>query len=652
MIHRLSAALVLGLLVVAVSPSVPAATITVDTIQDESSVNGQCSLREAVIAANTGAGGDCVGGDPGLDEITFAGGLTGTITFASGQPLIVSDDLQISGPGSGNLVLDANRLSRVFDVDQGAGDAFILTGLTVRNGNADTRGGGVWVRGATGQLQLDDVTFDANFATGDGAALAIAGPSAITVEMDSVIFSANESDALGSAFFIGPEGGTLNLTLTIDRATMDSNITGIGVAHGYVECTLSPCSVDIDLLQSLDSIGRQLEVYAVGSGQNTIEIRNSAFIGDTSRRGRGDRVDRLGILLEATDGFVRVYNSSFGNLADEAIVIDTGAAAAPAVVAHNTFSFVFGTQVVARGGEAALYANVYQNGSCLEDGGTIESLGDNVTRDLNDGCSNGSAGDIVDINLNHSALAPEITGYPTYALFPIAGSMAIDLLDDCEVPAAGAMTEPLDGDQGGTPRPQFGLSAARCDAGAVEAGPRLTVEIEGSGNGSALINPGFFETVLNESLIGYRGAGDALTVTPVPDSESVFTGFSGACTGSGVCEVTMDEPKTVTIGYSLFVPSFEVAVRIAGTGEGTITSQPAGINCGSVCEASFPEDETVSLNFSTAPGSSFVGWGGDCSGSGICQLMVDGDKSATAFFENSDVLFKSGFEADPGPGPM
>ena len=73
------------------------------------------------------------------------------------------------------------------------------------------------------------------------------------------------------------------------------------------------------------------------------------------------------------------------------------------------------------------------------------------------------------------------------------------------------------------------------------------------------------------------------------------------------------------------------AFKSRGDGSGTVTSSPAGIDCGSACSGQFQEGVTVSLNAAAAPGSAFAGWGGDCSGTGACT--VNGNVTVFARFD-------------------
>jgi hypothetical protein len=70
-----------------------------------------------------------------------------------------------------------------------------------------------------------------------------------------------------------------------------------------------------------------------------------------------------------------------------------------------------------------------------------------------------------------------------------------------------------------------------------------------------------------------------------------------------------------------------------GTGSGTVTSSPAGINCGSDCSESYNQGTSVTLTATPASGSTFTGWsGGGCSGTGTCVVIMNADIAVTAAF--------------------
>ena len=75
-----------------------------------------------------------------------------------------------------------------------------------------------------------------------------------------------------------------------------------------------------------------------------------------------------------------------------------------------------------------------------------------------------------------------------------------------------------------------------------------------------------------------------------------------------------------------------LTVSKLGTGSGTVTSNPAGINCGATCSGYFPSGTSVTLTATPAVGSTFAGWSGACTGTGTCTVTIDPAKSVTATF--------------------
>jgi hypothetical protein len=67
-------------------------------------------------------------------------------------------------------------------------------------------------------------------------------------------------------------------------------------------------------------------------------------------------------------------------------------------------------------------------------------------------------------------------------------------------------------------------------------------------------------------------------------------------------------------------------------GSGTVTSSPAGINCGTACSARFDPNTTVTLTAKPGTGSRFLGWQHGCSGKARCTITIDSAKSVTARF--------------------
>ena len=67
-------------------------------------------------------------------------------------------------------------------------------------------------------------------------------------------------------------------------------------------------------------------------------------------------------------------------------------------------------------------------------------------------------------------------------------------------------------------------------------------------------------------------------------------------------------------------------------GSGTVTSSPAGINCGTVCSAHFDPNTTVTLTAKPDKGSRFLGWQTGCSSAARCTITLNSAISVTARF--------------------
>jgi hypothetical protein len=158
----------------------------------------------------------------------------------------------------------------------------------------------------------------------------------------------------------------------------------------------------------------------------------------------------------------------------------------------------------------------------------------------------------------------------------------------------------------------------------------LTVNKSGSGTGTVASNPAGINCGSACSHAFSEGA--VVTLTPTPGSNSTFTGWSGACSGAGACQVTMDQARTVGANFDLVQRTLMISK--GGSGGGSVTSLPAGINCGSTCAAKFSHGTSITLTASAASGSSFSGWsGGGCSGTGSCQATLSADTTVTANFD-------------------
>ena len=117
------------------------------------------------------------------------------------------------------------------------------------------------------------------------------------------------------------------------------------------------------------------------------------------------------------------------------------------------------------------------------------------------------------------------------------------------------------------------------------------------------------------------------------DQDSVFTGWGGACAGTGDCVVTLDNEDTVYATFA-YVARHTLRVRdLLGNGVGTV-SGTGGIDCPAVdCQQDFYTGTTVTLTADPGLNSVFERWGGACSGtSPTCTVLVDRQRLVDATF--------------------
>jgi hypothetical protein len=125
--------------------------------------------------------------------------------------------------------------------------------------------------------------------------------------------------------------------------------------------------------------------------------------------------------------------------------------------------------------------------------------------------------------------------------------------------------------------------------------------------------------------------GSTGTLNASADAGATFTGWGGACSGTGGCTFTAGEKANVNVSATFEgTGPYMLTVDRGGSGSGSVSGS---LTCPPTCTGSFPKDSSVSLTATAAPGSTFARWEASCSGTGACNLTMDGPKSVTAIFE-------------------
>jgi len=126
-----------------------------------------------------------------------------------------------------------------------------------------------------------------------------------------------------------------------------------------------------------------------------------------------------------------------------------------------------------------------------------------------------------------------------------------------------------------------------------------------------------------------------------PGSGTKFPATTGydLCTGWG----TPNGTNLINALAALPTPIVQLSITKTGAGSGTITSSPAGLNCGATCSAGFSTNSVVQLTATTGSNSVFTGWGGAATGTNNpVSVTLNTNKTVIAHFDGLPVIAPAG----------
>lgn len=465
-----------------------ASTFTVTTTVDaaDGACNAQCSLRDAVIAANATPGADAIVVPAG----TYVLGGAGNEDLAASGDLDLRDSVSITGAGAGVTIIDGGGTDRLIDIVESA--AVTIAGLTLRNGRVpagDTQGGGaiLWNEPLSGKsllLLVDGVAITGNSAgDGDGGGLLIEqeAPASSTVTIRNSMISGNtmdDGDGGGLHFCCANLGVTITNTTIQDNVAVEPMADGFNGEGGGIHHCCNDTTLTIRDSTIRDNIGPTQGggIYTCcGVALNTLlTIERSTISGNSALSTAPFRGNGGGI---AGQGAITLINSTLsGNQAFR----DGGGLVNDDVLVMRNVTFA--------GNEAARGGGFFERGSFLEEGLTT-TLGNTLFVDnLLTGGGDGNCGAVPNVdplvseggNLSSDATCPLVgTGDQTsvdVVLAPLGDyggptqthglppeSAAVDAGRDtaCQVVDQRGAPRPIDGNDDGSPR---------CDVGAFERG--------------------------------------------------------------------------------------------------------------------------------------------------------------------------------------
>ncbi len=425
----LAVTFILGLAFPNFDRAITESTIFVTTFSDELINNGNCSLREAVRAANTDLPVDnCPAGD-GADTIVLSAGVYFLAISGRNEDQSATGDLDIlgnltlSGVGKNLSVIDGVGLDRVFEIKEPA--VVSISEVTIQGGNPGTSFGGPQVYGGgisifgNATLTLHQVTLQNNTAYQGGGLENNGG----TVNLSEVRIRQNSATFMGGVH----STGALHMIDCIVDGNSSTNYSG-GV-HSEFSLILENSTVSGNTAQTN---GGGLYIHG-----GTAEIVNSTVSGNQISGVQGSGV---WIYYQAQ---ITITNSTISSNSRGGGVYNyhEGPGGDPQNPNIHFFNTLFS-------------GNTPTNCARSLNTPMFQSLGHNL--DSGNSCELNAVSDLVNTPAGLSPL--QDNGGPTLTHALLAGSAAVNAADNIGCPAT---------DQRGVPRPQGGI----CDIGSYERMP-------------------------------------------------------------------------------------------------------------------------------------------------------------------------------------
>lgn len=230
-------------------------TIEVTETDDELNSDGDCSLREAIQAANlnTSVDGCPAGLAGGAPDAVLLGASTYTLSIAGADEnanatgdLDLLDSVTIDGTSAASTIVQAGTegagIDRVFHISSTLTAAF--SDLTIRNGRLNgavgsNNGAGISMDSG-GVLSLDRVTVSGNHASGAGGGLRVNATATI---LNSTV-TANSAGSAGGLQKVGSGQLTItDSTISSNRASASGSGGGISLS-GSGRATISGTTIE------------------------------------------------------------------------------------------------------------------------------------------------------------------------------------------------------------------------------------------------------------------------------------------------------------------------------------------------------------------------------------------------------------------------
>ncbi|RPJ26489.1 MAG: hypothetical protein EHM33_11375 [Chloroflexi bacterium] len=657
-------------------------------------VSSDCTLREAVIKANDNPD-STIQFAASLNGTPIVLTRIGNDSNSNAGDLDINANMTIIGNGSTNTIIqgaqDASYTNsigdKVFGVNQdGAYNSLIVnfSGLTIRYGdntvpagdpswaytgggvdiyqtgtdnvttftdcvisynrNRNSYGGGLnFDQTGSGSLTLTRVTFDHNQTPNSyGGALNIFGSEpAITITDSTFTNNSTSSASQGGAIFYRPSyGGSLQIHGSIINGnTAGSDGGGIAIVN-FSASTSVVIDQDTQITDNTAG-GTGGGIYIDGSVVNTTSftLSNILISGNTATGNPG------GGIYVGAENLTLQYSRIMGNTASTGTGLYKYSTSGTGTVTAEKNWWGCSTGPGASPCDTAVTA-----------GGTLDVdpwLRDQLTS---------SSGTTLATNQSSTLIASFPTSSANWDVVPanLAQIIGLPATWNTSNPSVGTLSSAQATIQSN------GTATANFQATGVGAVYAQVDNDRTSGASSNILTTikANTTTAIQSHTPDPSRVGEAVTVTvsvtgqygntpTAPTGTVTVTDGVDSCTVSlpaTSCSIVLGTPgnRTLTASYPgdanfnassaneahevLAVNQYTLDVSRAGTGNGTVTSAPAGINCGSDCSENYTSGTVVTLAAAPAGRSTFAGWSGDadCSDGSV---TMNADISCIATFD-------------------
>jgi CSLREA domain-containing protein len=412
-----------------VSATVSATTYTVTKTDDTHDLvcAADCSLREAIVAANGTSEVDTVMVPAGTYTFTLSGADE---DFAATGDLDITTSVIITGAGPETTIIDAAGLDRVFNLVY-SGITVTISGVTITGGAGVMSGGGVSINGST--LILSDCRVIDNHVTDSGGGIGASSTSSVTIENGSMIADNSAVDNCGGGITLYQA----DLTVTDSTVSGNSGWCAGGLWIQQADATITGSTISGN--SATGAVGRGAGLSVHGATPTEVALINTTIVNNHSA-GMAGAVEIAGAGVVSMNSVTLHGNSS-------------GTTEAPDIMVDGSSELTLTNTLVSD--------SCSVDGTVISGGANLESPGDTCGLTAED-----------DLHVTDAMLfGPGDFGGVTRTVMPTPESPAVDQGASC----SGV-------DQRGLPRP-----VGPCDIGAVErrtGDPLFADDFESGGTGA------------------------------------------------------------------------------------------------------------------------------------------------------------------------